>query len=172
MRGTVIDAAPGAGEQKRGRLIHAVFGARRHLRPLQMSRRCSKPTMSTLADELRCYPASRWPSRSRSCRSGPLPWRSTWPTSLNGWPKFGWGLPGHPSRHNHQYRSSSFGEPHDYRIPCDERYDHGTRYRHRREVVCCRALRLCWHGYGALAQSESGAGDRFHRAFAPLSRTS
>ena len=35
-------------------MMRALFGARRHLHPLQMSRRCRKPTISTkLADELR-----------------------------------------------------------------------------------------------------------------------
>src|SRR6516225_8189920 len=52
------------------------------------------------------------------------------------------GLLDHSSRHNHQYRSNSFGEPRDHRTPCGERYGHGTRYRHRREVVYCPALRL------------------------------
>src|SRR6516162_96000 len=65
------------------------------------------------------------------------------------------------SRHNHQYHSNSFGAPRDHRIPCAERYGLGTRCRHRREVVCCRALRRS-HEYRAWALSESGAGDRFH----------
>jgi hypothetical protein len=105
--------------------------------PLQQNQRCRRGWLTSCG----CCPAARWPSRSRWCRPAGYPRGRPQPTSLNGLPR-GRGLFGHSSRHNHQYRSNSFGEPRDHRIPCGERYGHGTRYRHRREVVCCPALRL------------------------------
>ena len=51
------------------------------------------------------------------------------------------------SRHNHRHHSSSSLYPRDRRIPCAERYDCGTRRRHRRGLDVARhQSRAAAHG--------------------------
>src|SRR5215472_13435787 len=76
------------------------------------------------------------------------------------------------SRRNHRYHSNSFRDLRDRRIPCAERYDRGTRYRHKHVVGCCSVLIPCCRASSVASPSGTGGEGRFRREFALATRTS
>ena len=76
------------------------------------------------------------------------------------------------SRRNHRYHSNSFRDLRDRRIPGAERYDRGTRYRHKRVVGCCLALIPYCRASSVAPPSGTGGEGRFRREFALATRTS
>ena len=76
------------------------------------------------------------------------------------------------SRRNHRCHSNSFRDLRDRRIPGAERYDRGTRYRHKRVVGCCLAWLPCCRASSIAPPSGTGEEGRFRREFALGSKTS